>query len=442
MITNKKVLEFLDSHPHIDANVLMLLAIEMYDYVLSTQTNVNVNQISKYLVDNSNKLDNLLKQNNDLLYNLQEVKTSYVNEVKNIIYNSDNTQRIVDGMRNNNFLLINATKEILSEVVNNLTYQEKRDLEMQLKSLETNITIATSNLVKSLGNESALKDFTSTINSRCIELSSNMFNILNSSEQRLSNRLDEIKDLTSGSMNLNNNVSQLLDKFNNSCQKGKISEMLLSNLLTKMYPSAEVQDMSEQNHSCDLKLIRLGKSDILFENKNYSTNVKTEEVNKFRDDMKKHEQNGIMLSQNSGIINKKDFEIEILNKKVLVYLHNVDYDKEKIKLAVDIIDNISETIKDVDEKDSVKITSGIIKEINIEYLNFIKQRESLIAFMRDTNNEAIIKIKNLQFPQLQNLFVKRTEIVKEKTFNCNTCKNFNCTNRKELNEHKKECGKN
>lgn len=447
MITNKKVLDFLETHPQVDVDMLMLLAIEMYDYVLSTQTNINVNHISKYLLENSNKLDILLKQNTDLVYNLQDIKTSYISEVKNLLYDSDNTQKIIEELRNSNFLLLNATRESLNEIIPKLNDIEKRELELKLKNLENNINSETNNLIKSLGNDNALKDFTDVINTRCTDLSNYMFNIINSNEQRLNIQLNELKDITSGgnnlSTNLSNNVSQLLDKFNNSCQKGKISENLLSNVLTTIFPSADIQDTSDVDHSCDLRLVRLGRSDILFENKNYTNNVKTEEVKKFQDDMKKHEQNGIMLSQTAGITNKRDYEIEIVNNKVLIYLHNVNYNSEKIKLAVDVIDNISDTLKIVENKDdNVIINKDILKEINLEYANFIKMRENLISFVRDNNNELIIKLKNLQFPRLEHIFVKRIEpVIKEVSYSCKTCKQFTCISRKELSDHKKNCKK-
>lgn len=447
MITNKRVLDFLEKHPQIDVNVLMLLAIDMYEYVLSTQTNVNVNQISKYLLENSSKLDILLKQNTDLVSNLQDIKTSYISEVKNLLYDTDKTDKIIEEMRNSNFLLLNATRESLNEIIPKLNDIERRELEIKLKNLEANINIETSNLVKTLGTDNSVKNFTDIINNRCNDLSSHILNILNSNEQRLNVQLTDLKDITSGynnlSMNLNNNVSQLLDKFNNSCQKGKISENLLSNILTKIYPSGDIIDMSELDHSCDLKLVRLGKADILFENKNYSNNVKSEEVKKFQDDMAKHDQHGIMLSQAAGIINKRDFEIEIKNQKVLLYLHNVNYDQDKIKLAVDVIDNINETLKTVEDKDAFfTLNNDVIKEINNEYLNFIKMREGLVTFLRDSNNEAIIKIKNLQFPRIEHLFVNRVESSnKEKVYSCKTCKNYTCTNRKDLNKHKQECCK-
>ena len=49
---------------------------------------------------------------------------------------------------------------------------------------------------------------------------------------------------------------------------------------------------------------------------------------------------GLFLSQNFGIANKDNFEINIHNGNILLYVHEVNNDAEKIKIAIDIIDKL------------------------------------------------------------------------------------------------------
>ena len=67
------------------------------------------------------------------------------------------------------------------------------------------------------------------------------------------------------------------------------------------------------------------------------------EVQKFVRDVEIQKCHGLFLSQNVGICSKDNYEINILEGNlVTVYIHNVNYDQEKISVGVDIIDNISE----------------------------------------------------------------------------------------------------
>ena len=64
------------------------------------------------------------------------------------------------------------------------------------------------------------------------------------------------------------------------------------------------------------------KKTILFENKYYSTNVQKYEVLKFIRDCDEQNCSGILLSQNTGICTKDNFQIDIQNNNVLIYIHN------------------------------------------------------------------------------------------------------------------------
>lgn len=93
---------------------------------------------------------------------------------------------------------------------------------------------------------------------------------------------------------------------------------------------------------------RKDKPAILFENKNYDRNVGQEEVRKFLRDIEIQNCSGIMLAQHYGITNKSNYEIELHDNNVLVYLHNVEYNADKIKAAVDIIDHFKSCLNELE----------------------------------------------------------------------------------------------
>jgi glutamate-5-semialdehyde dehydrogenase len=106
-----------------------------------------------------------------------------------------------------------------------------------------------------------------------------------------------------------------------------------------MFPNAEVMNTSGQKASGDFIMKRIDRPSILFENKEYDYNIPKDEIAKFIRDVDSQDVNGIFISQNSGITFKQNFQIDVHKGNILVYIQNCEYSTDKIKMAVDIIDN-------------------------------------------------------------------------------------------------------
>ena len=117
---------------------------------------------------------------------------------------------------------------------------------------------------------------------------------------------------------------------------------------------------------------------VMVENKCYTNNVPAIEVEKFIRDIENNNCHGVFISQNSGIATKSHFDINFHGENILVYLHNVNYDKDKIYNAVQMIDIISSRVdlKAVNMNISKEIMDVIKKEL-LEFL--VKQNYCLIV---------------------------------------------------------------
>lgn len=411
-ITDTKILEFFERNPQMEPTSFIISMIDTYDYIFKTLNGHNADQILKHIMHVSTQVER-----SHMDYKL--VYTKSMEDLKTAISNSQrdmSTRLLTD--------LLSSTKESMTSS-NNRHYQELcKEIKYMISSIQTDNTS-----------------------------SQHIMNVISSSEARMTQMLNNA--LTQGSQavittqSLTTQMNSLLDKFNNSSQKGRLSENILSSVLSKAYPSAEVDDTRDVAHSCDIRLRRGGgKPDILFENKNYARNVNSDEVKKFLDDVKTHNSCGIMLSQQSGIVYKPDYNIEILNGMVCIYLHNVEYDVEKIKLAVQIIDHMQENLNRMgkdssSEDDGVMIDPGTMLQINADYQDFIKKRESLISYLKESSADAILKVKSLEMPSIRLLVgTSSSERITKPlsvSFTCKTCKDFVCKTRKELCEHKRGC---
>ena len=243
------------------------------------------------------------------------------------------------------------------------------------------------------------------------------------------------------------NLDDFLNKYkNNSSLKGKFSENHLHKVLVHMFPTSEIIDTSKQPHFCDILLKRENKLDILFENKDYADNVSSDEIRKFAFDCEKQKTNGIMLSQNTGIIGKPNYHIDIVKNKALVYIHNVDYSSNKIQIAIDIIDALTHKLKEFDEEsddasenDNI-ISQDVLLEINNEMNKFATHKETIINMIKESQKRIIDEVKIMSIPSLDKyLFTKFGS--SKTTYPCKICNLFigNCERSLRSHQKGKEC---
>ena len=268
--------------------------------------------------------------------------------------------------------------------------------------------------------------------------------IVSSSEQRLDLRLGEIKEISStnsnSQSNLYANINELLKKMENSSSKGKISENLLFNVLHSLYPTAQIESVGNIKETGDILIKRRDKPVILFENKNYDRNVGQEEVRKFLRDVETQKCCGIMLAQHYGIANKNNFEIEIHNNNVLIYMHNVEYDSYKIKAAVDIVDHFKICLDDLElgTGEHISLDKEFLDDINKEYQNFANNKLTHIKTIKDTQQKLIAQVEDLKIPTLEHYLSRMYASSGAKENTCEYC-NYVAKNLRALTAHHRGC---
>ena len=240
-------------------------------------------------------------------------------------------------------------------------------------------------------------------------------------------------------------LDEFLNKYRtNSNHKGKYSEHMLEGILNRIYPTAEVVNSSSSiKHSGDFMLKREGKGVVLIENKNYDLAVQKEGVEKFLRDVKTQKCNGLFLSQYSGIQYKPNFFIEIEGSCVLIYLHNVEYSEDKIRTAIDIIDNLSNKLNELNimnEDEGHVIQNDILDKINIEFQGFISQKESIVFNLKENNKKIIQQIEDLNLNELTIYLNNKFPSLQNSKWTCELC-NESFVKKISLNAHKKKCGK-
>jgi hypothetical protein len=424
------------SNPSLDINI----ASQLIENIKTLQSQV------------SNIQDNVSKSQSDFSTNFSlkfmEFKREYIEDLK-MILSTNASEKLAPIIKEYNESLLDKTRILIGEVIPKTQESLSKNIENSIKTLHSSIQQDTTSLMKNTINKETLDNFIESLEekfSKTIVSSQSIFNsIVSTSETRLGTRLSEIKDISKTNSldqtQLQKNIGELLKKMENSSSKGNISENILFNVLHSLYPTAQIDSVGTTKETGDIMLIRKDKPTILFENKNYNKNTPQEEVKKFLRDVELQNCSGIMLAQHYGITNKDNFEIEMNNSNVLVYLHRVEYDADKIRAAVDIIDHFKSKIGDMEKVggNAIHIEKEILDDINKECQLFVANKLAHIKTIKDFQQKLLAQVDDMKIPSLEHFLSKMYASSSSKDDVCEYC-NYVAKNARALAAHYRGCG--
>lgn len=241
-------------------------------------------------------------------------------------------------------------------------------------------------------------------------------------------------------------INEIGDMFKkNGPAARKTEEMNINNLtitLNSIYNTAEFIHQESIDQSSTFLMKRYMKSAVLFNFIDTDQNVTSDDITFFAKTIETKNCHGVFVSQRSGFSSKPNYHIEYHRGNIIVFIHNAEYSADKIKIAIDIIDNISLKLKELNltNSDDNSISKAVLDDINKEYQLFISQKEALISIYKDCQKKVLSQIDEIRFPCLDKyLSTKYTNSVQKQGFKCDLCKCFNANNLKALAAHKRGC---
>jgi hypothetical protein len=145
-----------------------------------------------------------------------------------------------------------------------------------------------------------------------------------------------------------------------------------------------------------------------------------------------------MLAQHRGISNKQNFELQLNNGNVLLYVHEVGFDKDKIKMAIEIVEQFKMKIDDNFDNDAdCVIDKEVLNEINREFMNYVVQKGNLLKVLKDYNEKMGAIINELRFPSLERFL--STKFATSSVQSENICKYCEVHVPKSLSQHYRYC---
>ena len=458
-ITNPRIVAFFAKHHNLDTEQTILSFVDIMEKLSDSVNNAVNNTLVENFLRNIKGINEKIETidssittlRNDTLSNFSQQMSDFKKEyMENLRLNltSNVSDKIEPFVKEQMQLLLERTSTIFNETLpkNNKTLHDS--IHKTISAFNSDIAGDAKKLMENTITQDSLDHFVQSVDSKMSQALSNSQQLfatsLASTERRLDERITSVKQSTDGHLSstssLANNVTSILQKMENSSAKGTLSENILLNILHSLYPTAGIDHVGQQKETGDIILTRPNKPTILVENKNWTRNVSQEEVKKFIRDIEKRKFCGVFLSQNYGIANKNNYEINIHDNNVLVYVHATNNDPEKIKIAIDIVDHfklkIDELNADVDT-DIDTIPKEKLDAINNEALFLVNARLSMIALTRDYSQKMLKNLEEIKIPTLDNYLSSRYATSSSK-FVCEYC-DFIAKSKAALGAHKRHC---
>lgn len=456
IINDPIIVSYYKENSHIDIITMNHIFIDILKSLSTNLTNtINSTMNSKILNIVTELNTNLNTMKLDLIMKLLESKKEYVEDIKNVLNSNTltNNEKISSLIEKNNDNLLSKTTLLINDVIPKTQDKNISQIETCIKNYCTNITNDTQKLLSMNSKEEnnfklIIDNIENHLNKMINSIQQPIFNTINSSEDRTNNMLNQLKENLSQQNNtqtkLSNDINEFLGKYKNNSQfKGAIAETDLYYMLQTIMPSDEIIKVSGNTANCDFKVNRQNKNkpSILFESKDYSQSVTTDEIVKFERDVQFQKTHGIMVAQRSPITYKNPYQIDIINGLIHVYIPNTDYNIDKVKIAIDIIDNLDMKLKTLENKNDnfIPISKDEFEEVLEEYRLFGIQKGQMLDTIKSINKQLIDKLDEIQLPKIKNVLMKNGCIENDNGFQCTLCNNWFGKNKASLAAHIRNC---
>lgn len=459
VLTNKKAIQFYEKYSHLDFNIMNGFFVDIMEKLMQNMSdnieNGHNTALIKQLAHRLETMESSFTQHNESISRsinqfrdnfsslISQHLESMLSHMRDTIKsnNGDTENSILKRIQDNNELFLSKigsmvqndnVREFLQEEVKRINLKVQEESERMLMTI--NKSEGNSSLIQI--NEmivSQYKDLDLSFKARIDAFFSSQSSTQGSMYTEIMNRLEK----TTNAVDI---VGDYFQKQIGSTNKGKQGEAKLEVLLSQMFPSAIITNTSGMTACGDFIIERNDKSKVLIDTKDYDTVIPVKEVEKIIRDVEKNNCHGILISQNSGIAKKNDFEINVHNHNIIVFLHNVHYDIERMQMAFNIIDHLEPYLVSKNQADDGEVIScELLTQINKEYQELASQKLNLIETIKKTQGDLIIQVQKMDLPALTKYLDKKFANTGKTGLKCDKCNVFIGKNAKSLAMHKRHC---
>ena len=186
--------------------------------------------------------------------------------------------------------------------------------------------------------------------------------------------------------------------FASSKEKGSLGETLMEGYLKRAY-DCDIQVVSKGSETADIRMTRSTSAAYFWEIKNYTRMVSTEEVNKFRRDLRLHPDvlGGVLVSLRQGIVGKSrggDIDLEFLEDgRFILYISQfMGHDDpvfylQTLRPLFDTIEAMAKPVKE--EAEAIRVlemkAALMTNLLRSHALSITKHKNSLVGHKKRTD---------------------------------------------------------
>jgi hypothetical protein len=454
IVKDESILQFYNENKHLDFVTMNHIFIDILKQLSTNMASkIDTTITSQILSIVSDMKGELYRINSDMSLKLIEARKEYANDMKTMFSHSElsTCEKINMILEKSNENLMTKTSLVMSDIIPKSHDKNYGIIENNIKQFFGEIAEDTKKLLQmnsSVKSNDIVENINKSISSMFSNIQQSLFNSIQTSETRTFSNIQQMNDNINQQKqiqeNLSNELNIFLNKYkSNSSVKGAVSETELYSLIQVICPNDFIVNCSKESACCDIKLTRKDKRlpTILFENKDYTTSVNTDEVDKFERDLKNQGSHGIFISQNSPIAFKDNFHIDIINNIIHLYIPNGNYSIEKVKLAIEIVDSLSDKLKNifVDQNEEIyELSIEDYDNIKREYCSFANKKCEMIDIIKLMSRQLTEKLDSMELPVLKKITIGNTD-TRNTGFLCNICNKFNGKSKASLGAHQKRC---
>lgn len=456
-LKNKRAINFYNNHPHIDFDSINGVFVSILENLIGNLTDKIDNSQNTFLLKQLSEKLNQIEQNQNTQINeysktYQSISTILNKHIDNlnqsirdiILSNSSTSQE-------NLLKHITSHQELLTNHLESLYKNQNIEdfIENKIKHIHDTILLESNKLLTTVdgqNSDSIIRSLDSLLSNKHNELDAAVKTRIDcftsSHSQNNQSTYGEILNKLNQQITTIDKVNLYFDKQLGSNSKGKQGETKLEIVLSELFSNASIINTSGLTASGDFIIDRKDKTKLLIDTKDFETVVPVKEVEKIIRDMEMNNCNALLLSQNSGIAQKNNFEINVHNNNIIIYIHYAKYDPNKIALAVNIIDYLEPII--LSQKNNSyqeTISSELLSNINKEYQELVSQKLNLINLIKRNHSEVLKSLQKLDLPVLTGLLNQKFANTGKTGFTCNICNVFIGKNAKSLAAHQRKCVK-
>jgi len=459
VLSNERAIVFFQNNSHLDFNTMNGVFVDIMEKLLQNMCDtIEMNNNTELIKQLSSRLETMetsfTQQNNAVNQSIQHISNNFTSlitsHLETMLSHMRDTIKSNNGDSEKNIMArINDATELLLARVSDMVKNEnaRSFLVTEIEKINTKVKEESERMIISFeraNKEGAIDKINNMIISQYKELDTSFkaridsfFSSQSSSQGSMYTEIMNRLEKTSSAVDI---VGDYFQKQIGSTNKGKHGEAKLEIILSQMFPSGIITNTSGMTACGDFIVERSNKSKVLIDTKDYDTVVPVKEVEKIIRDVEKNNCHGILVSQKSGIAQKNDFEVNVHNHKIMVFLHNAQYDNERIQLAFNMIDYLEPYIVNKNDSEASEVIScELLSSINKEYQELASQKMNLIQSIKKSQNELVNQVQKMDLPSLTNYLDKKFANTGKAVFKCDKCNVFIGKNAKSLAMHKRHC---